>query len=66
MVILRHNLGDSQVSVYRTIGPSLVYFETGSVKLSDIFLVAEWTYQVVLVFVYHVDIKLISYSDFYV
>ena len=40
------------------------YFETGSVKLSDIFFVAEWTNRVLLVFVYHVDIKLISYSDF--
>ena len=25
MVILGHNLGNSQVSVYRTIGPTLVY-----------------------------------------
>ena len=33
-------------------------------KLSDIFPVAEWTNRVLLVFVYHVDIKLISYSDF--
>ena len=36
-------------------------------KLSDIFAVAEWTIRlnrVLLVFVYHVDIKLISYSDF--
>ena len=31
-------------------------------KLSDIFSVAEWTNRVLLVFVYHVDIKLISYS----
>ena len=33
-------------------------------KLSDTFSVAEWTNRVLLVFVYHVDIKLISYSDF--
>ena len=33
-------------------------------KLSDIFSVAEWTNRVLLVFVYHVDIKSISYSDF--
>ena len=33
-------------------------------KLSDIFSVAEWTNRVLLVFVYHADIKLISYSDF--
>ena len=26
MVILWHNLGNNQVSVYRTIGPTLVYF----------------------------------------
>ena len=42
----------------------IFYFETGSVKLSDIFSVAEWTNRVLLGFVYHVDIKLISYSDF--
>ena len=28
------------------------------------FSVAEWTNRVLLVFVYHVDIKFISYSDF--
>ena len=33
-------------------------------KLSDIFSVAEWSNRVSLVFVYHVDIKLMSYSDF--
>ena len=33
-------------------------------KLSDIISVAEWTHRVLLVFVYHVDIKLMSYSDF--
>ena len=33
-------------------------------KLSDIFSDAEWTNPVLLGFVYHVDIKLISYSDF--
>ena len=33
-------------------------------KLSDIFPVAEWTNRVLLVFVYHVEIKLISHSDF--
>ena len=33
-------------------------------KLSDIFSVAEWTNRIMLVFVYHIDIKLISYSDF--
>ena len=30
------------------------------------FSVAEWTNRVLLGFVYHVDIKSISYSDFYV
>ena len=33
-------------------------------KLSDIYSVAEWTNRVLLVFVYLVDIKLISCSDF--
>ena len=33
-------------------------------KLSDIFSVAECTNRVMLIFVYHVGTKLISYSDF--
>ena len=33
-------------------------------ELSDIVSVAEWTNRVLLVFVYNVDIKFISYSDF--
>ena len=33
-------------------------------KLSDIFSVAEWTNRVLLVLVYNIDIKLISFSDF--
>ena len=33
-------------------------------KLSDIFSVAKWTNRVLLVFVYHIDIILFSYSDF--
>ena len=33
-------------------------------KLSDIFSFAEWTNRVLLFFVYHADIKSISYSDF--
>ena len=32
--------------------------------MSDIFSDAEWNNRVLLGFVYHVDIKLISYSDF--
>ena len=43
-----------------------LYIETGSVKLSAIFSVAEWTKRNLLGFVYNVYIKLISYSDFYV
>ena len=33
-------------------------------NLSDIFSDAEWTNRVLLGFVYHFDIKLVSYSDF--
>ena len=33
-------------------------------KLTDIFSFAEWINRVLFVFVYHVDIKFISYSDF--
>ena len=33
-------------------------------KLSDIFSVAKWPKRVLLGFVYHVQLKLISYSDF--
>ena len=43
-----------------------LYIETGSVKLSAIFSVAEWTKRNLLGFVYNVYIKLILYSDFYV
>ena len=35
VVILGHNVGNSQVSVYRTIGPTLVYSESLSVFLSN-------------------------------
>ena len=44
----------------------LLYIETGSVKLSATFSVAEWTKRNLLGFVFKVYIKLISYSDFYV
>ena len=53
MVIPGHNLVNSQVSVNRTIGPTLVYIEPGSVKLSDIFSFAEWTKRVLSGFVYN-------------